>query len=637
MHLLCCGNGYQCRTFSVEICLVKSAYSSFFYIFVRIKRLNISNMKSILQLLTVLFLLCTSCENKSDKIVLHHLELIKERGNVDPFSSLEELRTIEQDVATTNSPYVWNKYQLLRARLSDKADLIPTSSDTIDAVVQYFEENGSSSERTEAYYYQASVYRDLKDYPRAMTSFLKVLDGVPETRDDSILLQNTYSQLAWMYEKEQIFPEALKMAKAGCEMAKKTKTIDPIYMMDVATVSLMMGDTVQGIKVSKEIMSLLTKDSVAYLDVACEILSLFSEKDMKGDASECVQIINNASDLEYPPNYLYGMANYSEHFISVDSAALYYRRILNEIDNMSQKMASSNWLMNYNYQKGNYAECCRYALIFSECVDSVFSENKYEQTSRACGNHLYLVSRNKEQAARDVADLYKRNVYLLILFVMFLALLFSIMYGRRKKHFIRELLNKEDALKSVKQTLKQYDVELQKKELSISEQMMSLRQAENEMSDIQERMKAVAKEKEELIKNQESQMQRYSQTIAEYEVKLLDKQKQIKELVRLALLEKASVDNGLVLQRFKEAAEGREKLTTDDWHSLYTTIETSNPGFSEALANMARPSELIKKTAYLMKLGMSNSQIGNITDSPRQSVWSRVELIKDKLGTWFAV
>ena len=69
-----------------------------------------------------------------------------------------------------------------------------------------------------------------------------------------------------------------------------------------------------------------------------------------------------------------------------------------------------------------------------------------------------------------------------------------------------------------------------------------------------------------------------------------------------------------------------------DWESLYVYVENMYPGFRESVTSMPRPSESIINTAYLLKLGLSNTHIANITHCSRTTVWDRVRKIRECLG-----
>lgn len=496
--------------------------------------------------------LLTACADTDHEILLQRMESIKGIGNSNPRAAMSELASIESDVMASGSAHIRNKYRLLKIRLSDKADIMPVSADTIDLLVDYFLGNGDDSERAEAYYYQGSVYRDLQDYPRAVTAFCGVLDIDPVLRDDSILRQNACSQLSELYRKQHIYEEALRMAKAGCAMAEKTRTLDPIYLMDVASAAMLQGNDSTATSYCQKALVEIGKDSCnAYLDVLCEILLYFSDRDKQQDAKACYEMLKDIPGAAYAHNFLSSMACYYAHFVSQDAAASCHQEILAGPYNVTLKASSARWLMKYYLNKEDLPNARRYASLYETYADSAFVAHQYEQTSRACGEHLYAVSLNKELAAERTADRYKRNMYLLLTSLLALTLVFSIAYGQKKKHYARMLK---------------------------------------------------------------------------------EKQQKVSDLARLALSNQICLNHGQVLQKFREAAYGRVQLGEEDWLKLYAAVDSQYPGFAEAVSSMPRTTEAHIRTAYLLKIGMTNPQIASLTEATRQTAWSRVEKIRTSLG-----
>ena len=74
-------------------------------------------------------LLIMSCSNSNDN-PLDKMEQIKEIGNENPKQALAMLDSIEIEIRDKND-YTKNKYDLLRIRLNDKADNMPTSDKII--------------------------------------------------------------------------------------------------------------------------------------------------------------------------------------------------------------------------------------------------------------------------------------------------------------------------------------------------------------------------------------------------------------------------------------------------------------------------------------------------------------------------
>ena len=111
------------------------------------------------------------CNDEKKDILLHRMEEVRAMGDTAPLKALEELYALEPEIASCKSDYAYHKYLLLRTRLQDKAFILPCSTDTIETIVGYFSEHGNNEEQMEAYYYEGSVYRDLKDFPRSIKSF----------------------------------------------------------------------------------------------------------------------------------------------------------------------------------------------------------------------------------------------------------------------------------------------------------------------------------------------------------------------------------------------------------------------------------------------------------------------------------
>ena len=143
--------------------------------------------------LITLIAIATAC--KDDKLY-HEMRRIKEVGNSDPELALKMLDSIEAEVKNygKNTRY---SYELLRIRLNDKAEKIPTSDKELRDVLAYYEKHGNEAEKQEAYYYAGSVYRDLQDTPRALDYFNHSRDCVRDTDGeyDTLMLRNTYSNL----------------------------------------------------------------------------------------------------------------------------------------------------------------------------------------------------------------------------------------------------------------------------------------------------------------------------------------------------------------------------------------------------------------------------------------------------------
>ena len=123
-----------------------------------------------------------SCNKQGNEFLIAELDEIKTMGDTLPKVAMLRLDSIKP-LFENECEYMHNKLMLLDIRLHDKAYITHTSIKPIEGVCRYFEENGTAAEQQEAYYYMGSVYRDLNDYPNAVTYFLKSAE-VAENNSD---------------------------------------------------------------------------------------------------------------------------------------------------------------------------------------------------------------------------------------------------------------------------------------------------------------------------------------------------------------------------------------------------------------------------------------------------------------------
>ena len=82
----------------------------------------------------------------------------------------------------------------------------------------------------------AAPTRDLKDYPRAVSLFLKAADVAEQSRDaDTLIWQNALSQLRNLYMLQLNYEEELNVALQSVALAKQSGKNLGCYPMDVAS------------------------------------------------------------------------------------------------------------------------------------------------------------------------------------------------------------------------------------------------------------------------------------------------------------------------------------------------------------------------------------------------------------------
>ena len=162
--------------------------------------------------------LSTSCSRRDAKGDLW--EDIKAYGNTHPVEALQRLDSAllgGKQLTRSDSMRV----RLLRLRLRDKAEIVPSSAREAEEVKDYFIRHGSPRQKQEALYYYASTRRDLKDTPAAIEGFLQAYDTGREApaEADFALLANTCTQLCALYSFQGKARTALKYADEAISIA----------------------------------------------------------------------------------------------------------------------------------------------------------------------------------------------------------------------------------------------------------------------------------------------------------------------------------------------------------------------------------------------------------------------------------
>ena len=203
---------------------------------------KVMKRKTLFIIIVSLSLLCSCGSSEEEQQLLNSIEQAWQLGETalpEAQAHAEGLR----DSVRESSEYVRQKYDLMAIRLRDKCDMMPSSPDSALQVTSYFEIRKDDVDKERAYYYAGSAYRDLKDYPRAVSFFLKAVDEAEKAGDaDTLIWQNALSQLRFLYMLQLNYEEELNVALQAVALAKASP-IPPAggvrrnmgwYLMDAA-------------------------------------------------------------------------------------------------------------------------------------------------------------------------------------------------------------------------------------------------------------------------------------------------------------------------------------------------------------------------------------------------------------------
>ena len=421
-------------------------------------------MKKTLALLILIGMLLTSCSWKENEAALELLRDIQSMGDTLPKEAILRLNQIKP-LFKKETEYMRNKFALLDIRLHDKAYITHTSDSTIKEVCKFFEEHGTAKELQETYYYMGSVYRDLNDYPRAVTYFLKsVKIAENNVRTDYTLQETAYSQLSYLYNMQFNYTEALNTALNGLKVAEEHNMADERTYMNVASRYFRLNDTLQTIKYTDIAIDIIDKKN-SYsknYDIIASAMGKYAVFGYLNKAEHCRKVLERVPVQSKPFNYLINLSIFYENENSIDSAAMLRKELYKVANNIEAKYDAAKWLTLHYYAKEEYEITAEYAVKFIEANEIIVAKRDFENTTNA--KNVFQYQRDKEEELKIIKREERTRLYLMVFilgFVIFLFVGISIHY-RRKKMLLELIINKEENIKHVKSTVKQKEQELVK-------------------------------------------------------------------------------------------------------------------------------------------------------------------------------
>ena len=151
----------------------------------------------ILILITLCLVACTQ-HSKDWGTICGVESYIEER----PDSALVVLEKIEVEELSSKEERA--KHALLLSMALDKNFVDKTDFEVLQPAIDYYEDNGSATDKLRTYYYQGRIYQNAGNDAAAMTSYVNALDKGAESNDKltkarTLVAQSTiyYSLMKW--------------------------------------------------------------------------------------------------------------------------------------------------------------------------------------------------------------------------------------------------------------------------------------------------------------------------------------------------------------------------------------------------------------------------------------------------------
>lgn len=555
-------------------------------------------------------LLAACSRNRS----LGRMEQIKALGDRNPNQALAMLDSLEVVVRGENE-YVKSKYDLLRIRLNDKAYKTPTSDIMIKKLVNYFENNGTVADKQEVHHYAGSTYRDLQDTPRALEHFFKSLEYAQSTprECDSVMLCNTYSNINYLEYKVQNYNEALKAAQKELELSDKTKTDATIPFFHVGSAYKALEKNNEAEAAFDSVFSRLNRpdSEQTHQNLFVLLLDNYTVLNKTSKAKDCIQLIEE-NPLEGKPTYsCIAFGIYYKSIGKVDSAAVYFNRVLEEGDDVYLKYDAAKLMFKMYNDVGDIRMAEQYAADFMLLSDSLDFGNRQELAATVNNAYQYHLDQKKEQDLKEEKERYKSISVIAFLVALLISSIGYILNFKRKQRHLKEVAALSTELQRLSDADKELRENIKRKEKVLEESRESLKKSSRELDEVKQKLQLV---NQELSENND--------VLRKTEEMLEEKKEQNKTFIKLLHQSEFEGKAEDVIRAVREASKGKKEMSLAEWKQLYNAVDELYPTFHEdILKQHKRVSEKEMRVLYLIRIGLSKQQIINMTDIARVTIW----------------
>jgi len=548
---------------------------------------------------------------------MDRLDQIKHVGDSDPATALAMLDSLEIEMRA-ESEYTRNKYDLLRIRLNDKADKTATSDIVIKSLLGYFEREGTVQDKQEVCYYAGSVYRDLQDTPRALEYFFRSIEYAEDAEDcDSVMLQNTYSNLNYLYYGVQNYQEAVATGRKELEVCRALGRDKVVPLLHLGG-ALMATDSTRQAKayLDEALQAIESSNKIAHQQGNLyNLLCHYVELGERQKAECCRKLIDGDPVRDFAAFPCIALAMYYQMTGRTDSASVFLNRVIDDGTDINNMYDAAKMLYQMYDAQGNQPKALHYARIYMQLSDSL-DFGKRQQLAATVGNeYQYHLDQKKEQQLRDAKEHYKLAVAVVCAVALLLLCLGYAVYVRRRNRHLEQITALSQELQGKADDEQRLRQEIDLRERKLSEAKYQLEKQDDELGKVK------------------AQLDKVSTELTGYDIELREKEQRLTEKMQqnqtfLNLLHQSELEGKAedVIEAIRQSSEGKKNMQPADWKQLYRAVDELYPTFQDQLLKeLGTFTEQQMQVCYLMRIGLSKPQIQNMTNLSRVTVWRWVK------------
>jgi len=479
-------------------------------------------------------------------------------------------------------------------------------SDTIlNAVADYYKENGTSNQQMKSEYLLGCYYRDNNDAPVALKHYQEAVECA-DTLDygcDYITLFSTYGQMAQLFYNQYMLEESIEAYRQYGHYAEKAgDTYNSIRGIEFQLQSYMLlNDTVKVLELTDSVHSLFMKKGMQ--DKAARVFykSMYIHLD-KGEYQEVKKMIdefesesglfvnNLLSDSHYI-RYYYAKGLYYLGVGQADSAECFFRMLI-PTDN---KYDAYDGLTRLYRSQSNADSTLKYSELRDNEFDNVFTGMQTEAVRQVSALYDYDRLEHQKELFKMESDRNRLIIWISVSIFVILLLLASIGFIIYKK-------NKSRKMEFIKMrfihTLSSLD--------KLKAEHIELSKAYNELKDISSTDKRQLVSLEMIISNKQEEIEYMENVAAEYKSRYHG-------IIQENSLDKFRESSAIqsIRNKFYKPSKGRIILMSDK-EQIYKELKSCLPIFNYKISIDNKLSDQEKLTAILILANFSTKEIGYI-------------------------
>ena len=216
-----------------------------------------------------------------------------------PDSALIVLEQI--DISELSSKEERAKHALLLSMALDKNYVDKTDFNVLQPAIDYYEDNGSATEKFQTYYLQGRIYQNQGNDTQAMIAYAQakeLLSGI----DAPFLVGQLHTEIGNIYRSNYDYAKSLEAYQTAYDhyMAVGLESYAAYALLDIGLSYWNLEDSAKGIEYINEALQMALKLQDEYLEMVCyqNIVFLCDDIDAVGRCGSIVEALVNRYNIE---------------------------------------------------------------------------------------------------------------------------------------------------------------------------------------------------------------------------------------------------------------------------------------------------------------------------------------------------